>query len=168
MKQRNVSGFTIVELLIVIVVIGILAAITIVAYNGMQERTRNQQTVAAVSSYAKAMMLYAAENGAYPPNSGPWPCLGTGYVCDGTSTLDSTAHTQALLNDLSPYMQSVPQPAVGAQVTQRTGALYAYNYFLFIQEGQSTCPAIGSLTQRQAPEVSGSDIACRYNLPDIK
>lgn len=34
------SGFTIVELLIVIVVIGILAAITIVAYNGIQERTR--------------------------------------------------------------------------------------------------------------------------------
>ena len=32
------KGFTIVELLIVIVVIGILAAITVVAYNGIQER----------------------------------------------------------------------------------------------------------------------------------
>lgn len=38
-KNKN-SGFTIVELLIVIVVIGILAAITIVAYNGIQERAR--------------------------------------------------------------------------------------------------------------------------------
>ena len=37
---RISKGFTIVELLIVIVVIGILAAITIVAYNGIQERTR--------------------------------------------------------------------------------------------------------------------------------
>ncbi|MDB5165339.1 MAG: Fimbrial protein, partial [Candidatus Saccharibacteria bacterium] len=37
LKQR---GFTIVELLIVIVVIGILAAITIVAYNGIQNRAR--------------------------------------------------------------------------------------------------------------------------------
>ncbi len=36
-RQR---GFTIVELLIVIVVIGILAAITIVAYNGIQDRAR--------------------------------------------------------------------------------------------------------------------------------
>ena len=37
-KQQN--GFTIVELLIVIVIIGILAAITVVAYNGIQERGR--------------------------------------------------------------------------------------------------------------------------------
>lgn len=35
LKQSNSRGFTIVELLIVIVVIGILAAITIVAYNGI-------------------------------------------------------------------------------------------------------------------------------------
>ena len=36
-KQK---GFTIVELLIVIVIIGILAAITIVAYNGIQQRAQ--------------------------------------------------------------------------------------------------------------------------------
>ena len=35
--QRNLRGFTIVELLIVIVIIAILAAITIVAYNGIQQ-----------------------------------------------------------------------------------------------------------------------------------
>lgn len=39
-KWAKQKGFTIVELLIVIVVIGILAAITIVAYNGIQERGR--------------------------------------------------------------------------------------------------------------------------------
>lgn len=39
--MRKQTGFTIVELLIVIVVIAILASITIVAYNGIQQRTRN-------------------------------------------------------------------------------------------------------------------------------
>ena len=38
--NRNHTGFTIVELLIVIVVIAILAAITIVAFNGIQDRAR--------------------------------------------------------------------------------------------------------------------------------
>jgi len=40
LKQRPQSGFTIVELLIVIVVIGILAAITVVAFNGVQQKAK--------------------------------------------------------------------------------------------------------------------------------
>jgi len=61
MTLRNkAQGFTIVELLIVIVVIGILAAITIVAYNGIQQRA----TVAAIQSElaqnAKAITAGAA------------------------------------------------------------------------------------------------------------
>ena len=39
-SQQKQRGFTIVELLIVIVVIGILAAITIVSFNGVQEKAR--------------------------------------------------------------------------------------------------------------------------------
>lgn len=52
LKQR---GFTIVELLIVIVIIGILAAITIVAYNGIQERARAAKASSDLSSLAKAI-----------------------------------------------------------------------------------------------------------------
>jgi prepilin-type N-terminal cleavage/methylation domain-containing protein len=39
-KQKRQSGFTIVELLIVIVVIGILAAITIVSFNGVTAKAK--------------------------------------------------------------------------------------------------------------------------------
>ena len=50
-------GFTIVELLIVIVVIGILAAITIVAYNGVQTRARDAKRASDLSAVAKPLKL---------------------------------------------------------------------------------------------------------------
>lgn len=60
------KGFTIVELLIVIVVIAILAAITIVAYNGIQQRARDAQRLADITSIAKALEVYKAQYGRYP------------------------------------------------------------------------------------------------------
>lgn len=65
MKHRS-TGFTIVELLIVIVVIGILAAITIVAFNGVQQRARYANLQQDVKSLQKAVELYYADNGTYP------------------------------------------------------------------------------------------------------
>jgi prepilin-type N-terminal cleavage/methylation domain-containing protein len=63
-------GFTIVELLIVIVVIGILAAIVIVAYNGIQNQARATQAQATASALAKKAEAYNADsaggNGTYP------------------------------------------------------------------------------------------------------
>jgi type II secretion system protein G len=66
LKLKKSSGFTIVELLIVIVVIGILAAITIVAYNGVQQRARYSAMQSDISSLNKAIQLYYADNGTYP------------------------------------------------------------------------------------------------------
>lgn len=66
--QKTKSGFTIVELLIVIVVIAILAAITIVAYNGIQERARASAATSALSQAAKKISLYNIENNSFPPD----------------------------------------------------------------------------------------------------
>ena len=62
-KQK---GFTIVELLIVVVVIAILAAITIVAYNGISQNARFSAMRSEMSSLNKAIMAYYAKNGSYP------------------------------------------------------------------------------------------------------
>lgn len=68
---RKTSGFTIVELLIVIVVIAILAAITIVAYNGIQERSRASAVSSALSQAAKKLALYQVDNpDQYPAAAG--------------------------------------------------------------------------------------------------
>jgi prepilin-type N-terminal cleavage/methylation domain-containing protein len=67
-KQLSGKGFTIVELLIVIVVIAILAAITIVAYNGIQQRAQSSAVESAISQAVRKIELYKVDhNGAYPP-----------------------------------------------------------------------------------------------------
>lgn len=65
MKSKQ-TGFTIVELLIVIVVIGILAAITIVAYNGIQERARNTTLISDLTASAKQLRIDQTTNNLFP------------------------------------------------------------------------------------------------------
>lgn len=67
--SRTSAGFTIVELLIVIVVIGILAAISIVAYNGIQNRASNTAIKNDLANIAKRMELYKVDHDVYPNNS---------------------------------------------------------------------------------------------------
>jgi general secretion pathway protein G len=55
--RKATSGFTIVELLVVIVVIAILAAITVVAYNGIQSRAIDTTVKADLANFAKRMEL---------------------------------------------------------------------------------------------------------------
>lgn len=73
-SHRNTTdnGFTIVELLIVIVVIGILAAITIVAYNGVQSKARFSKMQSEVKSLQRYIETYNATNGSYPTTGGNW------------------------------------------------------------------------------------------------
>jgi len=75
-------GFTIVELLIVIVIIGILASLVIVSYRGSQQKATNLQSISVVSHYIKAILLYELANDKYPePSAGAqsFSCLGNGY-----------------------------------------------------------------------------------------
>ena len=79
-KHKQQSGFTIVELLIVVVVIAILAAITVVAYNGIQQRAQNTQRVSAAKEWQKLITAYVSTNGSYANTLTPYQdCLGAGY-----------------------------------------------------------------------------------------
>lgn len=61
-RSQQRRGFTIVELLIVIVVIGILAAITIVAFNGVQNKAKASAAQSAVTQASKKIIAYAVQN----------------------------------------------------------------------------------------------------------
>ena len=63
--KKSTGGFTLVELLIVIVVIAILASISIVAYSGVQERTRDSLRKTDLAQLAKIIQLYSIDNGDY-------------------------------------------------------------------------------------------------------
>ena len=60
------DGFTLVELLIVIVIIGVLAGISVAAYSGVQDKANNSVVQNDLKQLATKLELYNAENSAYP------------------------------------------------------------------------------------------------------
>jgi prepilin-type N-terminal cleavage/methylation domain-containing protein len=89
-KRQKQSGFTIVELLIVIVVIAILAAITIVAYNGIQSRARTSSAQAAANSLDKKAESYNAINNQYPNTADVLTCQGASGACGTQNSVATT------------------------------------------------------------------------------
>jgi prepilin-type N-terminal cleavage/methylation domain-containing protein len=73
LTNRKAQGFTIVELLIVVVIVAILASITLVAFNGVQNRAQNSRILGAVTSWEKILKLYKVQKGALP--SSDYNCL---------------------------------------------------------------------------------------------
>jgi prepilin-type N-terminal cleavage/methylation domain-containing protein len=127
MKQK---AFTIVELLIVIVVIGILAAITVVAYTGMQTRAKNTQVATAATSYNKAIQSYIIDNGTNPSVTG---CLGANYPGNQcwSGTNGNVTVSASLDSQLAKYIPSKPTVATALMAmdanNNRAGLAYLLN-----------------------------------------
>lgn len=94
-QTQRIKGFTIVELLIVIVVIGILAAITIVAFNGVSNKAKVAAAQADLTNANKLFKLEFASSSTYPATlaaanngQGLTPSNGDAYqyTVDNTST----------------------------------------------------------------------------------
>lgn len=66
LDRERWRGFTIVELLIVVVVIAILAAITVVAYNGITVQAKESALKSELTTAAKKLQLAKVESGAFP------------------------------------------------------------------------------------------------------
>ena len=64
--KKKEQGFTIVELLIVIVVIGILALLVITTFTGIQKKARDSERETDVSAVAAQVEAYHAQNAKYP------------------------------------------------------------------------------------------------------
>jgi general secretion pathway protein G len=178
--KKTTSGFTIVELLVVIVVIAILAAITIVAYNGIQSRAENTKTISAVSQWAKAIRLYEADKGSWPANNS---CLGSATTYNpseynGRCWPGSTSGwvvNPSFLSEMQPYIgNSYPEPSTKALIdtangNEFRGAMYYQNSStdkrIYVElPGQASCPSISGLGDSYSGVNYSNGRSCYYRL----
>ena len=134
--HKTKSGFTIVELLIVIVVIGILAAITIVAYNGIQDRAHNTAVQSDLNAFAKKIATESAASGVYP-----MPTAAMGIKISKSSY-------QTTQNNLY-FCRNVDTNQFALSARSRSGKQYKYTSGSGVSEhattlyGSTTCELIG-------------------------
>ncbi|MBL8160236.1 prepilin-type N-terminal cleavage/methylation domain-containing protein [Candidatus Saccharibacteria bacterium] len=77
--KTNQSGFTIVELLIVIVVVGILTLIAVTSFGTAQWRASNASIIEEGVAWSKTIKAYHAAYGSFPNVTQNYYCLGTGF-----------------------------------------------------------------------------------------
>lgn len=155
------QGFTIVELLIVIVIIAVLAAITIVAYNGIQDRAYETRAISIADSYKKIFQMYYVDHSAYPNYEKV--CLGSTANYPATSNFsagqcekstDENISVNQNFNDaVSVYATSIPDgslPTVdingngdgirGVSYTINPGSNAQAALISYIIKGNAKCP----------------------------
>ncbi len=123
LKQQN-KGFTIVELLIVIVVIGILALLVITTYAGIQQKARNTKRQTDVAAIQTQLEAFFQTNGYYPNltdlNSATW-------VSTNLKSLDTTALVD-------------PSNATGSKTLVNSATpSKQYGYVAFQADGTTSC-----------------------------
>ena len=103
-KMRNQKGFTLIELMIVVAIIGILTAIAFPLYAGIQARARVAKAQADARTLASAVVVYSAHIGTLPA-----------ALTDLSSTVSNTQGVVA-----GPFINPMPVPP------QTWGATYSY------------------------------------------
>lgn len=124
-KIKKQSGFTIVELLIVIVIIAILASIVVVAYNGIQRKARVSTLSSTLTDVKKRLTIYQVDNSNALPATLSSINLPSQEVyleyTRNTATSPATFCVTASLNGIAYYIDSTASPTEGT-CTSHIGA----------------------------------------------
>lgn len=121
MKQRA-YGFTIVELLIVIVVVAILAALSYVGYTSVQARARDAKRQSDVATIVKALELYYVNNGRYPSGNGS-------SLINNQWSSSADGSWQHLATQLAPYLDTLPKDPINTGSGQSLSSRHGYSYY---------------------------------------
>jgi general secretion pathway protein G len=99
-RSRRNSAFTLVEILIVVVILGILAAIVIPQFTSASESARGNSLISQLQTIRSQLELYQVQhNGAYPTLLQMWDNMTSKTFADGT--VDAAG-------DFGPYLQQEP------------------------------------------------------------
>ena len=83
---KNKKGFTLVELLVVISIIGILTVISLASFTSAQVKARDAQRKSDLEQMSKALMLYYSDTGTFPATFG-FGNDDPGFVSDDGNTI---------------------------------------------------------------------------------
>lgn len=105
--MKNRSGFSIVELIIVVVVIAILVTISTITYTGLTAKADFSKAKSDMSSMKKGIDLYKTRNGSYPNTGGNCTTFANWYL--------QSAKGDAFLPNVKPvYMAQLPEDKINS------------------------------------------------------
>lgn len=139
-SKTKTNGFTIVELLIVIVVIAILAAITIVAYNGIQARARDTRRANDIAQIKKALLAYDAVHGGVVRPNVPGYTKPTGEPSYSGWDVSTSANWLVFLRNGNGMMPVDPVNTNPDAVSPNGGDNRLYYYYCYNAGSSSAYP----------------------------
>lgn len=180
--MKSKSGFTIIELLVVLVVVSILLGITAFAYSKQQAESRSERRIIDAYTLMTEMDAYYQKHGNFPvtcdmpgvnpvslrtctgSNSASSFYTGNGMMVPGLLSVNpSPSALQAVFPSINKSWRDPSSSGSSPQINDWSGSAFrATSYFLF--SADLIYNGVGETGTIQFLKPSGGTLTCRYNL----
>lgn len=138
--KRNKRGFTLVEILIVVIILGILAAIVIPQFTNASNDARNNSVSSTLQTLRSQIELFKIQHNDTPPaTTGMWTLL-----LNASNTTGTTNTTANATYPFGPYLQAAPVNPVNGQSAVATAAATNVGWVYNVTNGQYTIQAVNT------------------------